>query len=202
VATKRNQKFARVEYNLRNGKPGPLPPDWMRPGQPSITFTNAPAHPAFKEALEALPPHIFMFDTDVMGTRKRSKGIPWGVPAFISISPADVPLLGLPLALLEEPARTIGDRMPASALLLVTKTRRRGELPEVVNFFVHAGIPPGLLELHSSRAYRQATHLDQPYFWRWRCFNHQDCQENPELGQACCATRAQGMLGRPRRLHA
>lgn len=200
MATKRNQKFARVdafarvEYNVRGDTPGTSTLQKSR-------MEAIPAHPAFKEALEALPPHMFLYDSDVAGTRKKSKGLPWGVPAYISISPVDVPLLGLPLALLEKPARTMGNRL-APALLLVTKTRRRGELPEVVNFIVQKELAPGRIELHSSLAYRQATHLDQPYFWRWRCFSHEDCKENPELGQACCATRAQGMLGRPRRLHA
>lgn len=169
---KKNQRFARVEYNLRGSKPG--------------TFTNVPAHPAFKEALEALPPHMFLYDST--GTR----AIPWGIPTAISIAPADVPLLGLPP--LKDPS--VRDGPPA--ILLVTRTRRRGELPEVVNLVAREGLLRGTLMLHSTRDHILRDGLDRPFFWTWRCGVHEDCLDNPELGQVCCTTRSRGILGRPR----
>jgi len=177
---KKNQHFAKVEYNLQGKRLG--------------TFTNVPAHPAFKEALEALPPHVFMVDTDVLGTRKKSKGIPWGIPTAISIAPADVPLLGLP------PLEIVSHRgvMAPSAILLVTRTHRRGELPEVVNLVAQEGLLRGTLMLHSDRDHILRTGLNQPFFWTWRCGIHEDCLDNPELGQACCTTRSRGILGQPR----
>lgn len=150
---------------------------------------GVPAHPVFRAALEALPdawPAETMYgrrgvpQTDAAGRNRTRPAIPWGVPEYVWISPHDRKVLGLPVE--------IGPGHPMRGIL-VTMTKKKGELPYLMQVMYEQTLPAGRMAFGSSYAHRTRYKLSGLFFFTWRCGVHQDCLENPALGQACCATR-------------
>lgn len=145
---------------------------------------GVPAHPVFRAALEALPnaydptPH------------RRKRTIPWGVPEYVWISPHDRKLLGLPT--------DVGRGHPILGIF-VTKTKKLGELPHLMQVRFKQDMPAGRLAFSSSYEHRTRHQLSRLFFYVWRCSAHEDCLDNVTLGQACVATRGKAgpVVGRP-----
>jgi len=138
---------------------------------------GVPAHPVFRAALEALPDAW----PSVSGSwGSSSKAVPWGVPEFVWVSPADRKALGLP--------ENIG---PGHWMrgILVQKTKKLGELPFLMHVVFKPDMPAGKLAFGSSYAHRTRHQLSRLFFYVWRCSAHEDCLDNVTLGQACAATR-------------
>lgn len=141
---------------------------------------GVPAHPVFRAALEALPdawPPV-----SFIGPASLKKGIPWGVPEFVFVSPADRKALGLPAE--------IGPGHPMLGIF-VTRTKKLGELPHLMRVVFKPDMPAGKLAFGSSHAHRTRHQLSRLFFYVWRCSAHEDCLDNVALGQACAATRGQ-----------
>lgn len=157
---------------------------------------GVPAHPVFRAALEALPdawPSVGKRTPEPEPQRARRargmedpsaarSGVPWGVPEFVFVSPADRKALGLPAE--------IGPGHPMLGIL-VTRTKKLGELPHLMRVVFKPDMPAGKLAFGSSHAHRTRHQLSRLFFYVWRCSAHEDCLDNVTLGQACAATRGQ-----------
>ena len=164
-----SQKFERVELEV------------VRGGQ------RVPAHPAFKQAFEALP------NLDTRGPLGQAlKGRPWGVPQEVWLSSEDLVALGVPAH------RDLQIRQGLlRARLLTTRTKKLGELPlvtELVSYRrypddTHGYLPPGVFGLRQSLAHAQRERRNDLRLWQWRCRTHEDCLATPELGVACLEQR-------------
>jgi len=145
---------------------------------------GVPAHPVFRAALEALPnawPSVGKNEPpELYAPRRGKKGVPWGVPEYVWISPHDRKALGLPAE--------IGPGHPMLGIL-VTKTKKLGELPHLMRVIYMQDMPAGKMAFGSSYAHRTRHQLNRLFFYRWRCGAHEDCLDNVALGQACAAAR-------------
>lgn len=144
---------------------------------------QVPAHPAFKQAFEALP------NIDTVDVRGHvSKGLPWGVPQEVWLSGDDLVALGVPAE------RGLFRDHTLHARLFTTQAKRRGELPVVTVLLIPRVrskelLPAGVMGLRSSlaNAQRDRSRGNDLRFWQWRCRIHEDCLALPELGMACLA---------------
>lgn len=180
------QKFERVELEV------------VRGGQ------RVPAHPAFKQAFEALP------NLDTRGPLGQAlKGRPWGVPQEVWLSSEDLVALGVPAErgpfreymlrarLFTTQTKRRGELMVVTALLIprVQSKEFRGELMVVTALIPRVQskdfLPAGVMGLRSSLATTQRDRSlgNDLRFWQWRCRTHEDCLATPELGVACLEQR-------------